>query len=164
MKLKINEVVLARDYCLEDASGIAEADVVSYLATLRRVAALGGISPSERKLHALLVSYLGISPRLVGKAARLASSRAISTQALLSKIKDVGFRICLLRDAYRMALADGKVDDVEASALREIGRAVDLPAGLVNQIKQCVDQELAIQSRFAELVRRASRLRSQVKG
>jgi len=147
---------LTPKYILNSEVEIPEEKLVSYLATLLEVARMGGVSVEEHKLGEYIVSSLEISPDVVQRAARLIEEEALSIGELVARIEEPVLRVCILRDAYVMAMMDEKVDHLEWMALERLAGALGLSHKLAKKITQFVDSMVEVQNELDELTERSS--------
>jgi hypothetical protein len=152
--MKINRWILRRDYFVPVDKDIEPDVVVNYLAVLFRVAAIGGITREEEDLQKIIVAALGIDDAIVGKARAKASDPSVTVDKLLLSIVSNSLRICVYRDAYRVALADGVVTRDEASQLDQVGEALKIPPGMQGEIRILVDLDIDLRNRMAGMGQR----------
>jgi hypothetical protein len=108
------------EYRVVDPDAAATSDREGYLAALMRLAAIDGIAEPEELVIAEAAAGLGLDADAVAAARRLASDRTVETESLVAGVRDSGLRVCLLRDAYRLAAADGHVTTQELGELARL--------------------------------------------
>lgn len=153
--MQINSYVLSREYCIESPDHVDSADMVSYLALLRRVANADGICPEEEQFVSLVSASLGLEAELVEAAVARAGSNA-SLAELAGEVTDGGFRACIYRDAYRLALADGVVTSGEENALADLSASLGISGSLAGAIRTWVGRDIDLQVELGELLRDAA--------
>lgn len=116
----------------EDAPAASE-DREAYLAALVRLAAVDGAVDAEERVIAEVAAGLGLEPSSVRAARRRAADRAVDTAVLVGGVRDNGLRVCLLRDAYRVAAADGHVSAAELEELGRLAGVLGVPAGVADR-------------------------------
>jgi hypothetical protein len=124
---------------------------------LARIAALEDVTVGEHVLVERIAAYLGVKEEGLARAFLVAEDRAVTTDSLLAGITDRGLRLCLLRDAYRIATADREISAGELAQLGAIASGLGIPAQVAQEIRTIALQEQVIQREFAALVRRAER-------
>ena len=147
---------LTPKYILDSEVEIPEEKLVNYLATLLEVARMGGVSVEEHKLGEYIVSSLEISPDVVQQAARLIEEEALSIGELVARIEEPVLRVCILRDAYMMAMMDEKVDHMEWMALERLAGALGLSHKLAEKVTQMVDSAVELQKELDKLTKRST--------
>lgn len=152
---KLNKAILQRDYFIDPATDLSASEVVAYLAALFRVAAVGGVTPDEKEFEELLTSHLGVSATTVRRARSKASESSLATEVLVAEIGDSVFRVCLFRDALRMAMADKRFTRGERRIVRELGAAVGLSQRQLDEVTAIVREQMDLDSRFARVLRAA---------
>jgi len=133
------------NFIIDSPDELTEEELVYYLATLKEIARIGGISSGEKKFGEYFVSALGISMDIVQKSDRLINENSLSMGELVSKIKTPWCRVCLLRDAYIMAMIDDDVDQVEWLALQRLSGTLGLHQSTTKKVIQLVDNIVDIQ-------------------
>jgi hypothetical protein len=95
-------------------------DREDYLAALVRLSAVDGVAEPEELVIAEAAAGLGLDREAVEAARRRAADRTVQTESLVAGVRDPGLRVCLLRDAYRLAAADGQVTLAEMGELARL--------------------------------------------
>jgi transcription initiation factor TFIIIB Brf1 subunit/transcription initiation factor TFIIB len=149
----VHEAVLMREYLVDQVPPLTGDEVWTYLAILTRLAALNGVTADEAKFIDRAAASLGLTPDVARSAHRVVVDKAVPTEKLVERIRDPALRLCLLRDAYRLAAADDKVTDAELRELGAIARALGLTEHTADQVRNVALQETALQREFARLVR-----------
>lgn len=104
---------------------VRNCDLASYLAVLMRVGRVGDLSVQERNLAVPIAHDLQARESETLEALQLAESSA-SLEELVQRLEHPSVRLCLYRDACRMALADGLVDEPESKMLEQLAVALGL--------------------------------------
>jgi len=151
MSLKINQVVLSRDYFFESSEGIEENAIISYLAVLKRIAQIGGVTQEEEDFESTIISYLGLDASVATKAISMARETPLET--LVENIEDKALRVCLFRDTYKMALADQEISKDEMQSLDQVAEYLSLSQEQTAKIIEFVDSELKLLKDFSTLVK-----------
>lgn len=152
----IDLLSLTPKFILDSGAEIPEEKVVNYIATLLEVARMGGITVEEHMFGEYIVSSLGLSQEVIRKAERLIEEESLSMGELTARIEEPELRICILRDAYVMAMMDNKVDHVEWLALERLAGALGLSHKLANKVTKLVDDIVALQKEFEKLAGKAT--------
>ena len=74
----------------------------------------------------------------------------------MARIEEPELRVCILRDAYMMAMMDDKVDHVEWLALERLAGALGLSNHLARKITELVDSIVELQKELGKLAKRAT--------
>jgi uncharacterized tellurite resistance protein B-like protein len=155
MSQRLRQAILQRDYARLDESGLDAAQVTRYLSVLARLAAVDDVSVGEHVLVERIAEFLGASEEHLARAFLTAEDRAVSTAALLAGIPDRGLRVCLLRDAYRIAAADHEITPSESEQLASLAAGLGLTVPVAADVRMLALQEVRIQREFHALVRQA---------
>ncbi len=155
MTTVVCEAILTRDYTLDGATTLTTEDLANYLAVLVRLAAVDGVATAEAAFVRRAAASVGLLPDLADIAGRFVADPSLSSEALIARIQDPGLRVCLLRDAYRLAAADGVLTEPEIAELHHIAGALGIPHGLASEVRSIALQESRLHRAFAELVRGA---------
>ncbi len=147
---------LTTKFILDSRAEIPEEKLVNYLATLLEIARIGGVSVEEQLFSEYIVSSLGLSPDVIRKAERLIDRESLSMGELVARIEEPELRVCILRDAYMMAMMDDKVDHVEWLALERLAGALGLSNHLAKKITELVDNIVELQKELGKLAKRAT--------
>ena len=147
---------LTTKFILDSRAEIPEEKLVNYLATLLEIARIGGVSVEEQIFSEYIVSSLGLSPDVVHKAKRLIDRESLSMGELVARIEEPELRVCILRDAYMMAMMDDKVDHVEWLALERLAGALGLSNHLAKKITKLVDNIVELQNELGKLAKKAT--------
>ena len=110
-----------------DLGPASSLDREAYLAALVRLAAADGLVDAEERVISEVALGLGLGPAAQGAARRRAGDRAVDTAVLVGGVRDNGHRVCLLRDAYRVAAADGHVSPAELEELSRLAAVLGVP-------------------------------------
>jgi len=145
----------AGDYTLRGDERPSSEDVSSYLGVLVRLAALDGLEVSEKTFVQRVGAALGIDCEVAVHAHQLADDESVSTEALVARIRDKGLRLCLLRDAYRLAAVDSVVSDSEIRELAVIAKALGIERNSAAAVRSIALQEVRLQREFAKMVSEA---------
>jgi hypothetical protein len=154
---RIRQAILQRDYARLDEAGLDAEQLTRYLAVLARVAGLDEVSVGEHVLVERIAAYLGVKEEGLARAFLMAEDRSVGTGALLNGITDRGLKVCLLRDAFRIATADREISALELAELGVIASGLDIPAEVAGEIRTIALQEQMLQREFAALVRRSEK-------
>ena len=157
MSQRIRQAILQRDYARLDEAGLDAEQLTRYLAVLARLAALDDVSVGEHVLVERIAAFLGVKEDGLARGFLVAEDRNVSTGSLLNGITDKGLKLCLLRDAYRIATADREISAVELAELGLIASGLGIPAEVAAEIRTIALQEQMLQREFAALVRRAEK-------
>ncbi len=155
METRVSEGLQMRDYVLDTATGLTTEDVSTYLALLRRLAAIDGFSAPEKRFIHRLATSLGLDPDLARNAHNIVADPAVPTEKLVERIRDPGLRLCLLRDAYRLAAADDSFSEAELRELSVISGALGITNGTAAAVRSLALQESRVEREFARLVSEA---------
>jgi tellurite resistance protein len=155
MDPRISEAVITRDYTLKGIVPLPADDVSNYLAVLARLAALDGFNVAEEDFIHRVAACLGLDPGLARRAGEVAGEPSIPADQLVERIRDDGLKLCLLRDAYRLAAADSSFSAPEIRELGAIARALGIDSATAAAVKAIALQEARLQGEFAQLVRSA---------
>ena len=147
---------LTTKFILDSRAEIPEEKLVNYLATLLEIARIGGVSVEEQIFSEYIVSSLGLSPDVIHKAERLIDRESLSMGELVARIEEPELRVCILRDAYVMAMMDDKVDHVEWLALERLAGALGLSHHLAKKITELVDNIVELQKELGKLAKKAT--------
>ncbi|MGA8890953.1 MAG: TerB family tellurite resistance protein, partial [Anaeromyxobacteraceae bacterium] len=115
-------------YWFEDAGSVSLLDREAYLAALLRLAAVDGMVDEEERIIRSAAAGLGLDLEAEIAARRRASDSRVDTAVLVGGVRDDGLRVCLLRDAYRVAAADGHVSPAELEELGRLASVLGVPA------------------------------------
>ena len=110
-----------------DGGSAGSLDREAYLAALVRLAAADGLVDAEERVISEVATGLGLGPAAQGAARLRAGDRAVDTAVLVGGVRDNGLRVCLLRDAYRVAAADGHVSPAELEELGRLAAVLGVP-------------------------------------
>ena len=152
---RIRQAILQRDYARLDGVGLDPEQLTRYVAVLVRVAALDDITVQEHVLVERIAAVLGLTEEGLARAFLIAEDRKVTTEALLGGLRDKGLRVCLLRDAYRLAAADLEVTAKEVDTLGRIASALAIPPEVASEIRTIALQESALNREFSKIVRAA---------
>lgn len=130
---------------------IPEEKLIYYIAALREVARIGGVSSKEDRFIKNLITSLGLPADVPDKARNLTEKKSLSIGELTAKMEDPLLRVCLLRDAYIMVVLDEDVDEVEWLALERLAGALGLSHSVVKKVTRLVDDILEIKDELEEL-------------
>ena len=147
---------LTPKFILDSDAEIPEEKFVNYLATLLEVARMGGVSVEENKLGEYIVSSLGISPDVIQRAERLLEEESVSIGELVATMEEPELRVCILRDAYVMAMMDEKVDHMEWMVLERLAGALGLSHKLAEKVTQMIDGIVELQEELDKLTKRST--------
>jgi hypothetical protein len=151
----VYEAVLMRDYLVDQAPALTGDEVWTYLAVLTRLASLDGVTQDEVRFIGRAAASLGLPPDAARNAHRIVVDRSIPTEKLVARIADPGLRLCLLRDAYRLAAADERFTESELRELELIARALAISSDTAAGVRNVAQEEARLQREFARLVREA---------
>jgi uncharacterized tellurite resistance protein B-like protein len=154
---RIRQAILQRDYARLDEAGLDAEQLTRYLAVLARLAALDDVSVGEHLLVERIAEFLGVKEEGLARAFLVAEDRGVTTGSLLQGVTDRGLRVCLLRDAYRIATADREITPGELTELGVIASGLGIPAEVAAEIRTIALQEQMLQREFAALVRRSEK-------
>jgi hypothetical protein len=149
----VYEAVLMRDYLVDQTPALTGEEVWTYLAVLTRLASLDGVTRDEVRFIGRAAAALGLPPDVAHSAHRIVVDRAVPTEKLVERIRDPGLRLCLLRDAYRLAAADDRVTDAEIRELEVIARALGIAQQTATEVRGVAQEETRLQREFARLVK-----------
>jgi len=150
----ISEAFLTRDYAIDAAAPLSEDDVETYLAVLVRLASLDGFDVAEESFIHRVAASLGLNADEEARNAhKIAMTPSLSTSELVGRVHDGGLRLCLLRDAYRLAAADGSVSDSEIRELGVIAKALGISHASAAAVKAIALQEVRLHREFAQMVK-----------
>jgi len=155
MEPTVCEALLTRDHTKEGSEPLSSEDVSNYLVVLVRLASLDGFDVTEKGFIHRTAACLGLHPDLARNAHRFAANPSVTTEELVARIRDRGLRLCLLRDAYRLAAADGSVSPAEIGELANIAKALRIDHGAAASVKAMALQEARLQREFAQMVKSA---------
>ena len=155
MTTAVCEAILTRDFTPEGTAALTGEDVASYLAVLVRLAALDGIQGGESEFVYRAAACLGVQAALADIAGQFVADPGLSSEALISRIRDPGLRLCLLRDAYRLAAIDGRFSEEEVGELTRIAGALGIDPGMSIDVRAIALEEIRLHREFAVLVRTA---------
>jgi hypothetical protein len=155
MTTAVCEAILTRDFTPEGTAALTGEDVASYLAVLVRLAALDGIQGGESEFVYRAAACLGVQAALADIAGQFVADPGLSSEALISRIGDPGLRLCLLRDAYRLAAIDGRFSEEEVGELTRIAGALGIDPGMSIDVRAIALEEIRLHREFAVLVRTA---------
>jgi uncharacterized tellurite resistance protein B-like protein len=155
MPTSSSEASQTRNLTPDGTTPLAAGEASSYLAVLIRLAMLGGLERSEEEYLQRAASALGLDAEVALRTRRLVGDEAVSTTALVGRIQDPGLRICLLRDAYRLALADGTVAYDERQELAIIAETLGIDRSSASAVKAIALQEARTNREFSQLVQRS---------
>ncbi|MGA8890828.1 MAG: hypothetical protein WB493_04615 [Anaeromyxobacteraceae bacterium] len=155
MTTAVCEAILTRDFTPEGTAALTGEDVASYLAVLVRLAALDGIQGGESEFVYRAAACLGVQAALADIAGQFVADPGLTSEALISRIRDPGLRLCLLRDAYRLAAIDGRISEEEVGELTRIAGALGIEPGTSIDVRAIALEEIRLHREFAVLVRAA---------
>jgi hypothetical protein len=155
MKPAVCEAILTRDFSPEGAVELDRDEVANYLAVLVRLAGMDGLDTGEKDFVLRAAACLGVHAEMAEIAGQFVANPSITTESLIKRIADRGLRLCLLRDAYRLAAADGRFSDTEIGELAGISRALGIANATATEVKAIALQESRLHREFAGLVRSA---------
>ncbi|MBN2289483.1 MAG: hypothetical protein JXQ83_09140 [Candidatus Glassbacteria bacterium] len=130
---------------------IPEEKMVYYIAALREVARIGGVSSTEDRFIKNLITYLDLPADVPDKARNLTENQSLSLGELTAKMEEPLLRVCLLRDAYVMVMLDENVDEVEWLTLERLAGALGLSHSVVKKVTRLVDDIVEIKAELEEL-------------
>jgi CBS domain-containing protein len=108
------------EYWFEDPSRVGAAERQGYVAALVRIAALDGLTETEDRIVRAAAEGLGLDAAGLERAWQAATDLATPSDRLIGSLRDGGLRACLIRDAYRIAAADGTVSRGEVEELARL--------------------------------------------
>lgn len=152
---RLHEASPETDPASDGAAALTVEEASAYLAVLERLAALEGLAPPEQAFLGRVAMSLGLGPEAVRGAGELLVDVEVPTATLVGRLEDPGLRLCLLRDAYRLAAVDGAVSDAELRGLSAVVEALGLPHGTAAAVRSLALQESRLEREFARLVREA---------
>jgi hypothetical protein len=155
MTTAVCEAILTRDFTPEGSSALTGDEVASYLAVLVRLAALDGIQAGEPGFVYRAAACLGVQAALADIAGQFVADPALGSEELISRIQDPGLRLCLLRDAYRLAAIDGQFSAEEVGELTRIAGALGVDPAMAIDVRAIALEETRLHREFASLVRAA---------
>ena len=147
---EIDFVAMMPKYILDSIGEVSEKEIVHYIAVLEEIARLGGISVVEENFEQRVAVSLGCTAELVAKARKLVRDDSPSMGELEVGEKNLGLKVCLLRDAYILAMIDDKVDRTEWLALERLVGALGISEHLAKQVMTVVDAQVKLQKQFKE--------------
>jgi len=150
-------LALEPKFILDSPDELTEEDLVCYIATLKEIARIHGVSIEQTKFSEYIINSLGVSQDIIENADRLITEEAMSMGELVSRIKEPWYRVCLLRDAYIMAMLDDEVDHVEWLALQRLAGTLGLSRRLEKKVMNLVDDMVKIQKDFEKLIEETCR-------
>lgn len=143
-----------REYGIDALKILAREDLAHYLGVLMRVARIGEVSLLERDLAVPIARLLGATEEQTMKAINLADDDSLGLGDLVAPLKHRVTRLCLFRDACRMACADGVVVVEESEILQQLAGQLGLDPDLAGEISDQVKVAWFTQNAFLELVRK----------
>jgi len=146
-----SEAVLTGDYTQKGVP-LSRDDIANYLSVLVRLAALDGFEVAEKNFIHRAAAALGLEADLARNAHKLVDDKAISTETLVARIQDKGLRLCLLRDAYRLAAADEVISPSEIRELATIAKALGIDHRAASAVRSIALQEARLQGEFTKMV------------
>jgi hypothetical protein len=155
MTTAVCEAILTRDFTPEGSSALTGEEVASYLAVLVRLSALDGIQSGEPEFVYRAAACLGVQAAMADIAGQFVADPALSSEGLIARIHDPGLRLCLLRDAYRVAAIDGRFSAEEVGELTRIAGALGIDPGMAIDVRAIALEEIRLHREFAGLVRSA---------
>jgi AcrR family transcriptional regulator len=155
MTTAVCEAILTRDFTPEGSAALTGEEVASYLAVLVRLAALDGIQGGEPDYVYRAAACLGVQAALADIAGQFVADPALTSESLIARIRDPGLRICLLRDAFRLAAIDGRFSEEEVGELTRIASALGIEPGVADGVRAIALEETRLHREFALLVRGA---------
>jgi len=155
MTTAVCEAILTRDFTPEGSSALTGEEVASYLAVLVRLAALDGIQGGETEFVYRAAACLGVQSAMADIAGQFVADPALTSEGLIARIRDPGLRLCLLRDAYRLAALDGRFSAEEVGELTRIAAALGIDPGMAIDVRAIALEEIRLHREFAGLVRSA---------
>ena len=114
-------IVLAREYGVASLDLVPRTAQVAYLAALRQVASVNGVDAVESGAIHAIASHIGIASDVEQEASRTELSDA--TVAGLQADID---RAYLIRDAARIAMADGEISPGEEKVITRLANLTGL--------------------------------------
>ena len=144
-------LALVSKFILKSTVELPEEKLIYYIATLKEIARMGGVSVKEQNFTNYLESSLGLSRELIQKADQLVNEKSLSMGELVAGIKEPEYRVCILRDAYLMARMDDKVDQSEWLALERLAGALGLSESLARKVINLVDDIIELHHEFEKL-------------
>lgn len=147
-----NAYVIDREYGRSFIEKLRGEDVARYLGILMRVARIGEVSVEERNLAVPIAGYLEATQGEQMAALGYADNPDLSLRELVAALGEPVARLCLYRDACRMALADGEVDLEENRFLDELSRALELDGQTRAHIEELVRRLWQVQDEFLALL------------
>ncbi len=149
----VSEAFLTRDYSIDGSMPLSDEDVASYLAVLVRLASLDGFDVAEESFIDRVAASLGLHADEARNAHKIAVTPSLSTSELVGRVRDGGLRLCLLRDAYRLAAADGSVSDSEIRELGVIAEALGIGHASAAAVRAIALQEVRLHREFAQMLK-----------
>lgn len=143
-----------REYGIDALKIIAREDLAHYLGVLMRVARIGEVSLQERDLAVPIARLLGATEEQTMEAIKLADDDSVSLAELVAPLEHGVTKLCLFRDACRMACADGVVVVEESEILQRLASELGLETELAAEISEQVKVAWFTQSEFLELLRK----------
>jgi hypothetical protein len=135
----------------EDRQGPAAGELRDYLAVLARLAGLDGLTTEEAEFVSTAALALGLPESLAEEACRTAAVPGNTGASLSARLVDRRLRLCLLRDAVRLAAVDGVVSPDEARELEQIQGALGLGQAGV-EIRLLAEREAALERDLERLL------------
>jgi uncharacterized tellurite resistance protein B-like protein len=155
MTTAVCEAILTRDFTPEGSADLTGEEVASYLAVLVRLSALDGIQAGEPEFVYRVAACLGVQAAMADIAGQFVADPSLTSESLIARIRDPGLRLCLLRDAYRIAAIDGRFSEEEVGELTRIARALGIDAAVAIEVRAIALEETRLHREFAVLVRAA---------
>jgi hypothetical protein len=161
MQSIVCEAILARDYTLDGSAVLGREEMSNYLAVLVRLAALDGLDVEESSFVQRAAASLGLQPDLADIAGKFIADPSLSSEEFIGRIRDPGLRLCLLRDSYRLAAADGVFSDAEMRELRVIADCLGIDHHTAAEVRTIALHESRLHREFARMVRAARTWRAR---
>lgn len=155
MTTAVCEAMLTRDFTPGGSVALTGEGVASYLAVLVRLAALDGIQGGEPEFVHRAAACLGVQAAMADIAGQFVADPSLSSEELIARIRDPGLRLCLLRDAYRLAATDGTFSPEEIGELARIPAALGIDHSTAAEVRAIALMEIRVHREFAGLVRAA---------
>lgn len=126
--------------------------VIAYLKVLASVAAAdGGVDDAERFMFETAMSDYGL-PEKARVLVRQCLDAPPTVETELRRIEDGALRRLMLRDAFLMAAADGRISEAERDRIDHIRQALRLPEDEARACEAWVNEGLAWLERGDEMV------------
>jgi uncharacterized membrane protein YebE (DUF533 family) len=142
-----SNLILGREYGIDSLDLVPREAQVAYFAALRRVALVSGVDAAEAAVLETLGAALGVADDVLAEAA----GAAIDDQSVSALPADFD-RAYLVRDAVRVALADGKVDLAEQEQIARLAALTGVSAEKTRWIVCWVEREQHLGLEWGRLV------------